>query len=72
MCTHLIKLSSHVKVMDGRLTTIDTIQADERVDFEVSEVKVSVNAVEADEEVNEGLLLGLGDVSQEGVLDGFA
>ena len=65
----LIKLRSHVEVVDGRLPTVDAIENDERVDLKVSEVEVDVDGVEADEEVDEGLFLGGGDVGEESVGD---
>lgn len=58
--------------MDGRLAAIDAVEADQGIDFEVGEVEVDVDGVEADEEVDEGLLLFGGDVSQEGGGNGCA
>jgi len=43
--TNLIELGSHIKVVDGRLTSINAIQADERIDLKISKVEVCVNAV---------------------------
>ena len=54
-----------------RLVAIGTIKNNEGVDFEVGEVEVDVDAVEAGEEVDKGVLLRR-DVGQEGVGDGFA
>lgn len=55
--------------MDGWSLAVDAVQADQGVDLKVGEVKVDVDAVQADEEVDESLLLGLGNMSQEAVLD---
>ena len=68
----LIELRRHIEVVDGGLTAVDTIKDDERVNFEVGEVEVDVNGVEADEEVDEGLLLCGGDVLEERVRDHLA
>jgi hypothetical protein len=43
--------------VDSGLTTIDTIETDERVNLEVSKVEVNINGVKADEEVNESIPL---------------
>ena len=68
----LVQLRRHVEVVDRRLAAIDAIEADKRVDFEVCEVEVNVDGVEADEEVDERLLLRLGYVLEQGVGDGLA
>lgn len=65
----LIELGGHVKVLDGRLAAVDAIEDDKRVDFKIGEVEVDVDGVEADEEVDESLLLGCGNVLEEGVGD---
>jgi hypothetical protein len=62
----LIEFSGHVKVVNSGLATINSIKDDERVNFKVGEVKVDVNGVEADEEVDEGILLLGRDMSEEG------
>ena len=54
-----------------RFLAIGTIENDEGVDFEVGEVEVDVDAVEAGEEVDEGVLLQR-DMGQEGAGDGLA
>lgn len=68
----LVELGSHVQIEDLGLTTVDGIETDEGVDFEVSEVEVDVDGVEADEEVDEVIFLLGGDVREEGGGDDFA
>ena len=53
--------------MDSRLAAVDAIEDNKGVDPEVGEVEVDVHGVEADEEVDEGLFLGGGDVGEESV-----
>jgi hypothetical protein len=65
----LVKLGGHVEVVDGRRLAVLAIENDQRVDLEVREVEVGVDRVEADEEVDEGLLLLLGDVGEKRRLD---
>jgi len=65
----LIKFGSHIEVADLRLATVDGIENHERVDLEIGEVEIDVNAVETDEEIDEGLLLFGGDVGQQSAGD---
>ena len=58
--------------MDGRLATIDSIEADQRVDLKVCKVEIHVNGIQADKEVYEGFLLFGRDVGEEGRCDGRA
>jgi hypothetical protein len=51
--------------LDGWLTTSNGIKANERIDFEISEMEVDINGIEADEEVDEGILLGSWDGRKE-------
>lgn len=53
----LIELCRHVKELHDRLTAVDSIEADERVDFEVCEVEIGVDSVETGDEIDERLLL---------------
>lgn len=50
--SYLIELGGHIEIMDCRWLAIDTIEADEWVDFEIGKVKVDVDGVEADKEIN--------------------
>ena len=65
----LVKLGSHVEVVDGGGFPTDAIEAHERVDFEVGKVKINVYRVEADEEVNKSVLLLFGYMSEKGSFD---
>jgi hypothetical protein len=58
--------------MNSRLAAINSIKADQRVDLEVGKVEIYVDGVQADEEVDEGLLLFGGDVGEERRCDGGA
>jgi hypothetical protein len=62
----LVEFSSHVKVMDGRLAAIDSIETDQRVDFQVRKVEVHIDRVQTDEEVHESFFLLGRDVGEEG------
>lgn len=62
----LVELGSHVEVMNSGLATINGIEDNERVNFEVCKVEVDINGVEADEEVDEGVLFIGRDVGKEG------
>jgi hypothetical protein len=53
-CTHLVKLGGHVEVEDLGLAS--DLNGDEGVDLEVGKVKVDVNRVQPDEEVDQRLL----------------
>jgi hypothetical protein len=48
----LIEFSRHVEVVDRGLTTIDSIEADQWIDLEVSKVEVHIYGVQAEEEVD--------------------
>jgi hypothetical protein len=52
--------------MDGWLAAIDSIKTDQGVDLEVGKVEIYVDRIQADEEVDEGVLLFGGDVDEEG------
>lgn len=58
--------------MNRGLAAVLAIEDNQRVDFEVGKVEVDVDGVEADEEVDEGVLLGLGDVGEEGGGNGLS
>lgn len=51
--------------MDSGLSAIDTIKADERIDLEISKVKVNVDGIEANEEIDKGILLVSGNMTEE-------
>ena len=53
--------------MDGGGSTVDTIETDQGVNLEVSEVEVDVDGIETNEEVDEYLLLLFGDVFEKGL-----
>ena len=53
------------------MAAVFSIEADEGVDFEVSEVEVDVDRVETDEEVDKGVLLTCRNVREEGRRDGL-
>ena len=48
----LIEFSCHIEVVDCGLTTINSVEADQGVNLEVSEVEVNIYGVEATEEVD--------------------
>lgn len=58
--------------MNGGLTAILAVKADQRVDLEICEVEVDIDRVETDEEVDQGCLLALRDVRQQGSGDRLA
>lgn len=62
----LVELGRHIEVVDRGLAAIDGIEADQGVDLEISEMEVDIDGVKADEEVHEGLLLGGGNVLEQG------
>ena len=66
---YLIKFSRHVQVMDGWSFAVNAIQADKRIDLEVREMKVDVDAVQPNQEVHKGLLLGRRNGLEECGLD---
>lgn len=51
--------------MDSRFSSINGIEANKRVDFEVSEVEVNIDRIQSDEEINECLFLLGWDVGEE-------
>lgn len=55
--------------MDRGWLATDAIEADERIDFEIGKVEIDVDRVETDEEIDEGILLRLGHVCKERLLD---
>ena len=63
----LIEFGGHIKIVDGRRSTVDTIETDQGVDLEVSEVEVDVDGVETNEEVHEYFLLIFGHVFEKGL-----
>lgn len=64
----MIELGRHVEVVNGRLLSgAGGIEADEGVNLEVCEVEVNVDGVKANEEVDEGFLLGLRYVLEESI-----
>jgi hypothetical protein len=52
--------------VDGGLSSVDGIEADERVDLKVGEMQIDVDGVEAGKEVDEGVLLGRRDIVEKG------
>lgn len=52
--------------MNGGLSTVNCIEADQGVNFKVGKVKIDIDGVEADQEVDKGLALFSGDKFQEG------
>lgn len=65
----MVELGSHIEVVNGRFTAIDSIEDHKRVYFEVCKVEVDVDGVETDEEINKGILLLSRDVGEEGSSD---
>jgi hypothetical protein len=68
----LIELGRHVKVRHLWLSTILRVENNEGVDLEVRKVQVHIDAIQTNEEINEGILLLRWDVGQEGGRDDFA
>ncbi len=58
--------------MDSGGFAIDGIEAHERVDFEIGKVEIDVYRIEADEEVDQSVLLLFGYVSEKSSLDFLA
>jgi len=70
--THLIKFGGHIEVEDVGLSSRSVLDSYERVDFEVSEMKVDVNRVQSDDEVDESFeSFSSGNVLEELRLDLF-
>lgn len=67
--TNLVELGSHVEIVDRGGFATDAIEADERVDLEVGEVEIDIDRVEADKEIDEGILLGFCYMDEDGLLD---
>lgn len=67
--TNLVELSGHVEIVDGWGLATDAIEADERVDLEIGKVEIDIDRVEADEEIDKGILLGFSDMNEDGLLD---
>lgn len=67
----LVELGGHIQVAYLWFAALDSIENDEGVDLEVGKVKVNVDTVEADEKVDEGLLLFGRDVGEKGRCDGI-
>lgn len=61
----MVEFGGHIKVVDGGFSAIGSIEDDQRVDFEISKVKIDVDRIEPNEEVYECVLFGSGDVSEE-------
>lgn len=68
----LVELGGHVEVLDGWLAAIHTVEHNERVDLEVGEVEVHVDAVESRQEVDQGILLLGRNMDQERVCNGLS
>ncbi len=68
----MVKLSSHIEVINGRLAAFNSIKYNQRVDFEVSKVEVDIYGIEADEEVDECVFFRSRDVGEESGSDGLA
>ena len=58
--------------MDHRLSAVLPIETDQRINLEVCKVQVNVDSVQADDKVDEGVLLRGGHSMQEGGGDGRA
>ncbi len=58
--------------MNRGLAAVLAIEDNQGVDFEVGKVEVDVDGVEADEEVDKGVLLCFGDVWEEGGGNGLS
>ncbi len=61
----MIEFCSHVKVVNGRFAAILAVQTDQRVDLKVCKVKVHIDGVETNEEVDQCCLLALNNVCQQ-------
>jgi len=69
----LIELGSHIEVEDVGLSGRRVLDSDERVDLEVGEVKVDVDRVETNDEVDKGFeTFSSGNVLEEVGLDFLA
>lgn len=68
----LIQLGSEIEVVDAGRLVLGGVQDDQGVNLEVGEVEVDVDGVEAGDEVDEDIVLGLGDVNKEGRADGVS
>lgn len=68
----LIELGSHIQVADLGLAAVDSIQDNEGVNLEIGKVEVNIDAIEAYEKVDEGVLLLSGYVCKQGLGDCFA
>lgn len=55
--------------MNCRRVATFAIEADERVDLKVGEVKIDIDTVKPDQEVDESVLLGCWNVGEESFLD---
>jgi hypothetical protein len=65
----LVELGSHVQEVDCRRIAAFTIEADERVDLKVGEVKIDIDTVKPDQKVDESVLLGCRNLGEERFLD---
>lgn len=69
---YLVQLGSHIQIMDRGCLTVDAIQANEWVNLQIGKVQVDIDCIQPHEEVDEGILLFLGDIDEEGVFDCLA
>lgn len=51
--------------MNGGFTTVNRIKDDERVDLEVGKVKIDIDGVKPDKEVDQGILFFCGNMFEE-------
>jgi hypothetical protein len=58
--------------MDSGLATVNGVKTNEGINFEVREMKININRVESDEEVDERLTLLLRDMFEKGGGNGGA
>lgn len=68
----LVEFGSHIEVVDGGRLSIDGIEADKGVDFEVGKMEIDIDRIKADDEIDKSVLLDFGDVSEKSGLYFFA
>ncbi len=67
--TDLVELSSHIKVVDGWWLAVNTVKANERIDFEIGKVEVGIDRVQSNQKIDERILLLGRDMRQKSTLD---
>lgn len=63
----MVKFSGHIKIANLWLATVNTVEHDERIDFEVSEVEVDIDAIQTNQEIDEGVFFLGWDVFEESI-----